>query len=114
MRAWKIVLFAVVLVFAVGTIVYALNTSTAADSNCQVSKCSVSGQEIQLSSDGCCPKKGSGTEAKKDDPPKSCPKEGSKDCPKEGVKDCPKEGSKDCPKESEKGCPKKGSGCDKN
>ena len=98
MRAWKIVLFAVVLVFAVGTIVYALNTSTAADSDSYVSKCSVSGQGVQLSSDGCCPKKSSGTEAKKDDPPKSCPKEGSKDCPKE----------------SEKGCPKKGSGCDKN
>ena len=80
MRTWKIVLFAVVLVFAVGTIVYALNTSTAADSNCQVFKCNVSGQEIQLSSDGC------------------CPKESEKDCPKEAEKGCPKEAS-GCDKE---------------
>jgi len=88
MRTWKIVLFTVVLVFAVGTIAYALNTSTSADSDSQVSISSVYGQEIQLGS-GCCPKKDSGTDDKKEDSPKGCPKK------------------------SEKGCPKKGSGCDK-
>ena len=98
MRTWKIVLFVGVLVFAVGTIVYALNTSSAADSNCQVSKCSESGQEIQLSSDGGCPKKDSGADCKKEDPPQCCPKKSGKGHP-EG---------------SEKGCPKKGSGDDKN
>ncbi len=82
MRTWKIGIFAVVLVFAVGTIVYALNTSTAADSDSQVSICSVSsGQEIQLGS-GCCPKKGSGTDDKKEDSPKGCPKKSEKDSPK--------------------------------
>ncbi len=98
MRMWKIGIFAVVLVFAIGTIVYALNTSTAADGNCQVSISSVSGQEIQLSSDGCCPKKGSGAHGKKEGSPKGCPKKSGKGHP-EG---------------SEKGCPKKGSGDDKN
>ena len=97
MRTWKIVLFAGVLVFAVGTIVYALNTGTAADSNCQVSISSESGQAIQLSSDGCCPKKASGTDAKKEDSPKGCPKESEKSYPKE----------------AEKSCPIKASGCDK-
>ena len=76
MRTWKIGIFAVVLVFAVGTIVYALDTSSAADSDSQVSISSVSGQEIQLGS-GCCPKKGSGTDDKKEDSPKGCPKKGS-------------------------------------
>ena len=78
MKTWKIGIFAVVLVFAVGTIVYALNTSTAADSDSQVSISSESGQEIQLGS-GCCPKKGSGTDGKKEDSPKGCPKKGSGD-----------------------------------
>ena len=109
MRTWKIGIFAVVLVFAVGTIVYALNTSTAADSNCQASISSVCGQARQLSSDGCCPKKGSGTDAKKEDPPK----ESEKGCPKEAEKGCPKEAEKGCPKEADKGCPKEASGCDK-
>jgi hypothetical protein len=95
MRTWKIGIFAVVLFFAVGTIVYALNTSSPADSSCQVSISSESGQEIQLSSDGCCPKKT------------------DKGCPKKSEKGCPKKSEKGCPKEAEKGCPKKGSGCDK-
>ncbi len=107
MRTWKIVLFVGVLVFAVGTIVYALNTSSAADSNCQVSISSESGQEIQLSSDGCCPKKGSGTDAKKEDSPKSCPKKSDKGCPKKAS------GTEAKKEDSPKGCPKKGSGGDK-